>query len=428
MSHELKKISQSEVELIITVAPTDYQKEMEKAAERLSERAAIKGFRPGKAPYDVAKSQLGEIKIMEEAVESIVQNNFYNAVKEEKLDTVGMPLITIEKMAPGNELVYKAKVALFPAVKLADLSKIKVSAKKIEINQKQIDGAIKDLQKMQVKETIKNGSAAKKDKVIIDLDMFIDKVAVEGGQAKDHQVYLNEEHYIPGLAEQLINLKKDEKKKFILPFPKEHYQKHLAGKNVDFEIKVKDVFNLEYPEANDEFAKKLGLGNMEKLRELIKNNLTKEAENKEEQRIEVDILEQLISQSELEEIPEILIKSEKQKMFHELKHDLERRGIVMEDYLKNLKKTEEQIFNDFAEQAEKRVKAMLVSRQVALENDIKAEKKDLDKEIELIKKTYPNDPKVEENLKHPQVLSTISNMIQNKKVVEFLKDKVIDKK
>lgn len=427
MSHELKKISQSEVELTITVAPADYQKEMDKAAERLSERAAIKGFRPGKAPYDIVKSQVGEIKILEEALEEIIQGSFYAAVKEEKLETVGMPLVTMEKMAPGNDIVYKAKVALFPKIKLADLSKIKVNEKKVEVTQKQIEDMIESLKKMQIKETVKDGAAAKTDKAVIDMDMFIDKVAVEGGQSKDHQIYLSEEHYIPGLADQIIGLKKDEEKEFMLPFPKEHYQKHLAGKNVDFKVKIKDVFALEYPEVNDDFAKKLGLESLAKLQELLKTNLSKEAEMKEDQRIEMDILEQLLTKSEYEEIPEVLVKSEKQKMFHELKHDLEHRGISMEDYLKNIKKTEEQISNDFAEQAVKRVKALLATRQIALDNNIAAAKEDVDKEIDLIRKTYADDPKVEENLKRADVLSTIATMIQNRKTIEFLKHKILGK-
>ncbi len=204
MSHELKKISQSEVELTITVAPAEYQKEMDKAAERLSERAAIKGFRPGKAPYDIVKSQVGEIKILEEALEEIIQASFYVAVQAEKLATVGMPLVTIEKMAPGNDIIYKAKVALFPKIKLADLSKIKISEKKVEVTQKQIEDVIDSLKKMQIKESVKDGAATKADKSVIDMDMFIDKVPVEGGQAKDHQIYLSEEHYIPGLAEQIV--------------------------------------------------------------------------------------------------------------------------------------------------------------------------------------------------------------------------------
>lgn len=425
MSHEFKKLEKSEVEFTITVTPADYQPALEHAAKHLSEVAAIKGFRPGTAPYDIVKQQVGDQKILETALEEIVRENFYKAVDAEKLQTVGMPMVTIEKLAPGNDIVFKAKVALMPTIKLADLDKIKVETKSTEVTDKDVDNTLNDLRKMRMKEVIKNGTAAKEDKIVVDLDMFIDKVAVEGGQAKDHQVYLNEEHYIPGFAEQLHGLKKDDEKEFTLDFPKEHYQKQLAGKKIDFKIKTKEVYSLELPELNDEFAAGLGQKDVPTLRTLIQENMKHEHEHKEAQRVEAAILEGLVEKSEFGDIPEVLVKAEKEKMFFELKHDLEQRGIDMEKYLQDLKKTEEQIFTDFQEGAVKRVKAALIAREVAIENKIEAGKEEIDKEIELIKATYGNDPKVEENLKRPEVLDTIARTVQNRKVVGWLKHKIL---
>lgn len=425
MRYELKNPSKSEVEFTITISPADYQKNLEAAAVRLSERAAIKGFRPGKAPYAMVKEQLGEIKILEEALQSIVEGSYFEALQKEKLATVGHPEIVIEKMAPGNDLVFKAKAALFPSIKLADLEKIKVKKESKGAGETEINKVLEDLKKMRAKEVIKTGAAEKEDKIVVDLDMFIDKVPVEGGGAKNHQVYLNELHYIPGFAEKLLGLKKDEEKEFALKFPAEHYQKHLAGKNVDMKIKVKDVFGLQYPIIDDEFAKGLGQKDLATMKNLLKDNLTKEAEQKEDQRVEVAILEELISQSEFGELPKILIDSEKKKMFHELKHGLSQQGIELEKYLKDLKKTEEEIYKDFTEQAEKRVKAALISRELALQNNVKVEPKEIEEEIETIAHAYNHDAKIEENLKRPEIKDTIAVTIQNRKVMQWLKEKVL---
>jgi len=425
MQYTAKKMDKSQVELIITVAPADYKHAMEHAAEHISERAAIKGFRPGKAPYAVVKEQMGEIKIMEESLEHIVQENFFSAIQQEKLETVGTPQISIEKMAPGNDLVFKAIVALLPKIKLPDLATIKVERKEQKIEQKQVDEVLENLRKMQRQEKVKDGPATKEDKIVIDLNMFVDKVPMDGGQAKDHQVYLSEPHYIKGLDEQLIGLKKDEEKEFMLPFPADHYQKQFAGKNVDFKVKVNEVFELTYPELGEEFAKKLGQESMAKLTELLQKNLLDEANKKEEQRLEIEILEKIMDGSTFEELPEILVNSEKSKMFHELRHNLEQQGVGIEQYLKDLKKTEEQIFADFAEQAAKRAKAALVSRQVAGENNIKVDEKEIQEEIKNIKAAYGDDDKIEENLKRHEVLDTIATMIQNRKVILWLKDKIL---
>lgn len=424
MQQTLKKLDKSQIELSVTVTPADYEKDMLAAATRLSERAAIHGFRAGKAPYDIVKQNLGEIKILEEAMQSIVEKNYHAAVLAEKVDTIGMPEITIEKMAPGNDFVFKAIAALLPKVKLVDLSKISVAKKDVTVDEKQMNEVLENLRKMQGKEVVKEGAATKEDKVEVAMNMTQDKVPVEGGQAPKHQVYLSEPHYIPGFAEKLIGVKKGEFKEFSLKFPEEHYQKHLAGKTMDFHINVNEVYSIEYPEINDEFAAKLGQPSLIALKEILQTNLTKEAENKEAQRLEIEILEKVVAGSEFDEIPNVLINAEKQKMFNELKGSLEQQGITLDKYMADIKKTEEEIGQDFAERALMRVKAALVSRQVAQENDIKVEKDELDKEIEVIKATYENDPKVLEALERRDVLDTLAATVQNRKVVAFLTEKV----
>lgn len=428
MQYELKNLEKSQIELTITVEPADYKKDLENAALRISERANIKGFRPGKAPYETIKQQMGEIKIFEEAMQSMVETNFFAAVKKEKLDTVGMPQITIIKVAPGNDFVFKAAVALLPKIKLGNLASVKVKYQAKEITDKDIDGVLNDLQKMQTKEILKSAAADKNDKVIINMEMFMDKVPVEGGQAPNHQVYLSEDHYIPGLAEQLIGAKKDDVKEFTLKFPKDHYQKHLAGKDVDFKVKVNDVFELQHPPIDEAFAKSLGQDSVEKLKTILRENLIADAKHKDDQKIEIEILDSLIASSEFGDVPEVLINAEKNKIFHELKNSLANQGIEMEKYLKDMKKTEEEIYKDFTEQALRRVKAALVSRQVALENGIKADKTDVAEEVKMIKAAYPDNKNVEENLKKPEALETLALTIQNRKVLQFLKEKILSKK
>jgi len=428
MHHELKKLPQSQVEFTITVEPKEYEADLKAASARMSEKSNIKGFRPGKAPYDMVKQQFGEVKILEEALQTIVQKNFFKAVKEEGLETIGMPQISVEKLAPGNEVVFKATVALMPKVKLPELTKIKVEKKEAKVEDRQVEEALGHLRKMQPKEIIKKGEATDKDKVVIDMDMFLDKVPVEGGATKKHGVYLSEKYYIPGLEKELLGTKTGDEKEFTLKFPKEHYQKHLAGKNVDFKIKVHDVYELQYPELNDDFAKTLGIESMEKLKETMKTNLGHEAEHKEAQRVEGEILEQLITKSEFDEIPEVIITSEKQKMFYELKADLERQGLEMKKYLESLKKTEEQIFDDFAQGAAKRAKAALISRQIATDNKIEVPKEELEKELEKIKQMYQGNEQALENLKRPEVQETIAVTIQNRKVMEFLKKEILGEK
>ena len=424
MTHKTKTLDNSQVELTITVEPKDYADKMKKAAITISNRTAVKGFRPGKAPYETIVKEVGEMNVLQEALEAVVQDTFYKAVTDEKLETIGMPKIDVEKMAPGNPIVYRATVALMPKIKLPNLDKIKIEHKVKEIKDEDMTETLDAVRGMHAVEVVKTGVAEGTDKLIVDFDMFLDKVPVDGGQAKDHQVYLSEQHYIPGFQEEVKGLKKDDEKEFSLDFPKEHYQKHLAGKKVDFKVKVKDVFERQLPELGEELAKKLGQESVEKLKDLIRTNMEGEAKQKADQKFEIEMLDQIIDGATFEPIPEVLVDAERQKMFYELKADLDKHGISIDQYLADIKKDEKTLFEEFKTQAEKRAKAALISRQVAVDNSIHVHDDEIDGEIKMMETMYKDNKDHLEKLKNPEVRDTIAMSLQNRKVMEWLGAKV----
>lgn len=427
MEHQAKKLEKSQMEFTITISPKDYQKHLEKAAEHISNRVAIRGFRKGKAPFEMVKKEVGDMKLLQEALEDIIQESFYQAVKAENVNTIGMPEINVQKMAPDNDLVYTAKVALLPKITLPNLDAIKIKRKIKEVNEKDIDGSIDNLLKMQAKEVVKDGKADKADKIVIDMNLFLDGVPVEGGQANNYGVYLSEsEQHIPGFNDSLIELKKDDEKEFDLPFPKNYHSQLLAGKTGKFKVKVKDVFTREIPKADDAFAKSLGQDNVAKLRDLIKENLGHEAEHRADEVAEIEMFETLIKETNFDEIPDVLIDAELKKMFYELQHDLEKHGVTIEQYLADIKKNEKELQDDFRNKATDRAKASLLSREVAVANKLVVSAEELEKEMKHMRDYYKDNAQYLENLKKPEVKDSIANMLLNKKVVAFLADKLVD--
>lgn len=427
MPYTKKSLGRSQIEFCITVTPDACRKHLEKAAERISMRVAVKGFRKGHAPYDLVKREVGDMAILEEALKSIIKESFYAAVTDEGLDTVGMPKVEIEKMAPGNDVVYKATVALLPVVHPADPASLSIAREVKPVEEKHIADTIDAIRGMHATEILKHGAAEGTDKLVIDMDMFIDAVPVEGGQAKNYQVYLSEPHYIPGFNEQVAGLKSGDEKTFSLDFPPTHYQKHLAGKKVDIKVKVQEVYERHLPELSDDLAKKLGQESAEILKQLIADNLRQEAEQKADRQFEMNMLDAMIAGSTFEEIPDVIIDAERQKMMYELKRDLDKHGISLESYLADLKKKEQDIFNEFKAEAEKRAKAALLSRQISKDNGLSATDDEVKQEIAGMKEMYKNDKDYLERLDLPEVKDTVATMIQNKKVLAWMKERVSKK-
>ncbi|MFA4906411.1 MAG: trigger factor [Candidatus Margulisiibacteriota bacterium] len=425
MSYTVKKLPKSEIEIKFEISGLEYQPYLEKAAAHISEHAKIEGFRPGKAPYEIVKKAVGEVKIYEEALEMLLPKYYGEAVEKENLQTIGQPKVNVEKLAPGNPMVFKLTVTLLPEVTLPDLGKLNFKRKDIKMEAVTVDKALGDLQKMRRQETVVARPAMAEDKVVVDLEMLKDKVAMEGGTAKDHAVYLNEQHYIPGFAEKLIGSAKGETREFNLPFPKDHYQKHLAGANIDFKATVKDVYELKAPEINDEFAKNLGQTDLASLRALVEQNLLAESKGHEEERVENEMLNELEKAVKISDIPELLLNEEIHKMEHELENNIARQGMEINQYLESIHKTMDDLKTDFAPQAIKRVKVALIIRAYGLEQKIEVNAKEIAEEVEKQMNMYKNDPKTQEAIRDPEYADYLSTILRNRKTLAWLKDKLI---
>ena len=417
-----KTLQQNTLELEIEIPAEELKPFLDKAAGLLALEVKIDGFRPEKVPFDILAKRVGEMTIYEKAAELAVEKTYPKIIKDEQLETLGSPEISVVKLAPGNPLIYKAKVSLLPKIKLGDYHKIKIPRKKIEVSEEKVDAALHDLQKMQTKEVLANRPVGKADKVVLDMEMFLNKVALEGGQTKNHSVFMAESYYVPGLTDQLLGLSAGDCKEFSLAFPKEHYQKNLAGKNIDFKVKITSVFELQPPEINDDFAKIFRQESLDKLRNLLRENLLRETENQEEARLEEEILKQVVAESRVEDIPEALVNSEAHKMVHELEGSLAERGINFEDYLKNIKKTESQLMLDFAPRAVERIKTALAIKEIAVAEKIEATDAEIEEEMVKLAEAYKNEPDLLEQARSEESRQYLVNIIKNRKAVQLLKE------
>jgi len=310
-----KKLPKGLLELKIEVLPKDIEKFIQETIESVVQEEEFPGFRKGKVPPEIVKKRYSEMDLLNKSLNKIISVTYYEVLIKEKILAVGQPKIEILKIAPNNPLVYKATLALLPRVKLAEYSNIKVKKRKIEISNEERDKLLKEIQKMRAKETLVNRKAKMGDKVLVDINMSINKIPLEGGQSKNTAIFLGDSLFLPGLDKKIVGMGKNEIKEFTLLYPEDHYDKKLAGKKVEFKIKVNAVYQIDSPEINDEFARSVGkFKNVNELKDKLKENLKLEAEEKENQRLESEILEKIVQNSEFEEIPEILLDNIKEKM------------------------------------------------------------------------------------------------------------------
>jgi trigger factor len=415
------------VKLSITVSQSEAQPYLEEAARRLSEQTTIPGFRPGKAGYDIVKQRFGEMKILEEALEVIVKKHYVKALMDEDIETVGSPKIDVSKLAPGNDIEFTAEVARMPkATDLADFRALTVDSKPAQVQDKDMDLALKDLRRMRTKEirAIKDAKAGETDKVVVSMNMKKDGVPVEGGQSPNHSIYLNEDYYIPGLKDKVLGMKEGDERTFSLTFPDNHVQKMLAGSPIEFEISLKELYNLELPELDDSFAQTLGMKDLTTLEQTLKENLQQEKEAEEKMRQEKEALELIAGKSRFDDIPDLLVNEEINKMIEELKRGVESNGLEFDQYLKNLNKTLAQLKLDFAAQALLRIKVALVLRELAEQEEIEVGDGEIEEEIESALKHYNNE-QAKEQVSSDAYRNYTAHILRNRKVIDLIRSAMV---
>jgi len=427
-THELKKLAKSEIELTFTIPRQELKTFLEKAANKISQQTKIEGFRPGKASYEVIKQRVGEMKIYEEAAALAAEKAYIETATKEKIEPLGSPKIEFVKLAPDNDFVFKATVAMIPEVKVGDWKSLKIQEKEIKITDQEINKVIEDLRQSRATEVIEEKEAAKNDKVEIDMDISRDNVPIEGGAQKKYPLIIGSNHFIPGFEDNLIGMKANQEKEFELTFPEKYHNSNLAGKKANFKVKLLAVYKRTLPELNDEFTKTLGQESVAKLKEQIKHNLEHEQHHKEEERLEIELIDQIIEKSEVGDIPDRLIDAEANKMVQEMQSNIAAQGIQFDEYLKHLNKTQEQLKIDFVPQAIKRVKSALILRAIFFNEKIEIKESEIDQQLEGFKKAYQQNPEMLKNLQTPEYRDYLRNMLGNQKVLDLIKTTCVERK
>jgi len=419
-----KDLGKSQIELTIELSNEEFAPYIEKGAKKVSEEVKIEGFRPGKVPYDVLKQKIGEMTILEEAAHQAINKTIDEIIDNNTIgqQPVGQPQVNITKLAPNNPLEYKVIVSILPTITIGDYKNLKLKAEKAELDEKEFDKALTDLREMRATEALVEREIKDSDKVILDINMSLDNVPLEDGQHKDLAVLIGKDYFVPGFDRKLIGAKKGEEKKFILPYPDDHHQKNLAGKLVEFVVKIKDVYERVMPELNDEFASFFRLKDLEELKKNLKESLLHEKTHNLDLKNESEMISKIIDNTKFGELPEEIINSEAKNMLMELEQSVIRQGGKFEDYLKHLKKTKDELMLEIIPNAIKRVKSALLIREIAVIEKIGAHEHEIEEKIEELKKQYKDNQDVLKMLEEKGYKSYLNNILTNEKVIAKLKE------
>ena len=420
MKTKFKKLSDSRVEITVTLEKADLDAAEKKAIEKLAKEIKVEGFRKGKVPMDVAKKFIPENDINAETIDLAVRTTVIEAFKENEKSPLVLPSVNVTKYVPGEMAEYTATADIVPEVTLGDYKKLGVKYEEPKVTEKDIEGVLDNIRSSFAEKKVVKREAKDGDEVIIDFVGKKDGTAFAGGSAKDYHLTLGSKTFIPGFEEGIIGKSSGDKFDLELTFPKDYGVKDLAGAKTVFEVLLKQVNEITKAELNDELAAKCGpFKTVAELKDDIKKNLAAQTEHTQLEKFKNDLIEKLVSKSKVA-APEILISDQLNMMKEDVNRNAQGAGISFEEYIKRAGETPESWDKKAREIAEQRVKASLVLQTLAVKEKITVSDDLVGAKIAELRDVYKKSPEALKNLKNPNVKMDIKNRMIIEATVDFL--------
>ena len=389
MSLQVEKLEKNMAKLTIEVSAEDLDKAMEKAYQKQKSRISLPGFRKGKAPRKMIESMYGKGVFMEDAVNSLVPQEYTKALGECDLEIVSQPEINVTQMEPGKALIFTADVAVKPEVTLGDYKGVEVPKSEIAVTDEEVDAEVKKEQDKNARTVaVEDRAAANGDITTIDFEGFVDGVAFEGGKGTDYALTLGSGTFIPGFEDQLVGANTGDHVEVKVTFPEEYQAKELAGKEAVFQCDVKKIETKEVPELDDEFAKDVSeFDTLAEYKEDVKKNLTEKKAEDARRAKEDAAVDKVIENAQMD-IPEAMIETQTRQMLDDFARRMQSQGLSMEQYFQFTGQSMDKMMEDMKPQALKRIQTRLVLEKVAEAENIQPSEEEITEEIQKMADAY----------------------------------------
>lgn len=382
MKAEVNKLEGNFVELTVTLEEDEVAKAIKKAYKKIASEVKIPGFRKGKVPPEIIDVKVGKEVVLQEAMEDLLNSSYFQAIAEKKVKAIAEPEVEIVQFEEDKPMIYKAKIEVKPDFELPPVEVVEAEKRSVEVTEEEVNEQLKKLQERFAKlETKKLGEAKAGDFALISFEGYINGKKEEKASMQDFLVELGSSTLMPEFEQQLFGTRAGDIKKFTIKFPDDHHEASIAGKDVEFNVIVKEVKQKVVPEINDEFAKEVGgFETLEDLKKLLRERILAVKEEQAEVEYQNQILKSYVEKTEVE-VPEKLVEREIDQLVVELAYNLAQQGLKLEDYLNYVQLTKEQLRESFRDDARERAKTKLVLEKIAEEENVEVTEEDLTKEI-----------------------------------------------
>jgi len=419
------------VKFNIEFSAEEFKEAINKAYLANRERFQIDGFRKGKAPRKIIESHYGHDVFWDEALNDLLDKNYYDALKEMDLEVISQPSFEEPVVSKDEPVVLSGSVQVFPEMEVQNYKGLEIEKVETKIGEKEVKAELEKVQKSQARmESVEDRKTEMGDTVIIDFDGSVDGEAFSGGSAENYELRLGSGQFIPGFEEQLVGKDAGEDVDVEVVFPGDYHAEELAGKPALFKCKIHEIKKEILPEIDDELAS--DVSEFETLAEYKKDLKKKLQESAKETDISVmkdRVLEKLYESNEIE-VPEVMIRNEVENMLYDMNQSLSAQGLGLQQYVEWTGKTIDDLREETKPEAEKRIRTRILLKNIIRMENLEVEDEEVFALMEDFGKQYGMDVDQVKEMAGSETENYFREDAQTKKAIDWLFDnaKKIEKK
>lgn len=387
---ETKKTKQDNSHKIVVRFEKDkWHKAIDLAFDKKNKDVSISGFRKGKAPKDVYIKKFGKESLYMDAVDSLINEAYTQALTDSKLIPVVKPNLDINSM-DDEHVEFQFTFTTKPEVKVKKYKGLKIKKEEVKVTKDEIQHEIDHILERFTELRSKEGKLKKGDVAIIDFEGFKGDVAFEGGKAEAYELEIGSNSFIPGFEDALIGLEADSEKDVKLKFPEDYHSEDLAGADVVFKVKLREIKEKVAREFDAELFEDLameGVDSKESLEASVEQTIKTKKEFDAENKYVDTILEEVAKSVEVD-IPEGMVDEEAERLMGRFEEQIQMQGINLELYFQLTNSNEEDMKAQFEKEAYKNVLYRLMLEEIADKEKIIIDKAEVETQAEDLAKRY----------------------------------------
>jgi trigger factor len=386
-------------------------------------RAALPGFRPGKAPRALVLKKY-ETDIKDEVKRKLIGEHYRKALEEKKISVIGYPDIEEIQFGRGQNLQFAATVETTPEFQLPEYKGLPAKREIKSVTEADVERALGLLAQQHTQfETVARELKPSDIAVVnyagtCDGKPITDTAPTAQGLTEKKNFWIDAapDSFIPGFADQLVGAKAGDKRTVTVDFPADFVTKELAGKKGVFEVELVEVKEKVLPAIDDAFAKKYDAENLEKLRAGVRRDLENELKFSQAKAIRGQIVRGLLERVVFE-LPESAVAHETRNVVYDLVRENSQRGVKRE----MIEQQKDQIYAAATHNAKERVKLAFLIQRIAEQEKITVSQEEVLQQAQSLAAMYQLPlEKFLKDLQKRNGVNELYDQIAHEKVLAFL--------